>query len=624
MTNYQAPVLDLQFLLQYIIRAPELWPQLGLTDADPDTANAILEEAAKLCEQVIAPLNREADEAGCQLENGQVEVPAGFNEAYAAYCEGGWGALGGDTDYEGMGMPKTLVACVEEMLQGANMAFGLAPMLTAGACLALNAHGSEALKRYYLPKLYSGQWSGAMDLTEPHAGTDLGLIRTKATPISGDKYRDINHGPTYQLTGTKIFITWGEHEMASNIVHLVLAKLPDAPAGPKGISLFLVPKFLPGGQGEPNDLGERNFFSCGALEKKMGIKASATCVMNFDGAIGWLVGEPHKGLAAMFTMMNYERLTVGIQAVAAAEASYQNARDYAKDRLQSRSASGVKQPHTEADPIIVHPDVRRMLLHMRAFNEAGRAFYLYVAQYLDIAKYSQDADAKAHAKGRFALLTPVAKAFMSDMALSAALEGQQVLGGHGFIREWGQEQYVRDIRITQIYEGTNGIQALDLLGRKVVANQGVWLQSFVDEVINFCARWAHSNNSVNAPDKQDEQAIWAGALINHAKQLAQVAQDITAQSLTPGAQANPEVVGAHANDFLHSLGLVAYGYLWLRMVAAAKGEAAGSAQFGLAYLHAKQHTCRYFFERELPKIHFLIARMQTKPSTLMAMNAEAF
>ena len=602
MAGYQAPVTDLKFLLQHLIDAPTLWVSLGLHDADTDTVNAILAEAAKLCEQVIAPLNREADEEGCHVSEGVVSVPQGFKEAYQAYCDGGWGALGGDPEFGGMGMPKSLVACVEEMLQGANMAFGLAPMLTAGACLALNAHGHQDLKSTYLPKMYSGEWSGAMDLTEPHAGTDLGLIRTKA---------QLNTDGSYAVTGTKIFITWGEHEMASNIVHLVLARLPDAPAGVKGISLFLVPKFIPNADGT---LGARNTLQCGALEKKMGIKASATCVMNFDGAKGWLVGELNKGLAAMFTMMNYERLTVGIQAVAAAEASYQNASAYAKDRLQSRSPSGALQPQSPADPIVVHPDVRRMLLHMRSFNEASRAFYLYVAQYLDIAKFSKDPAAIAQAQGRVALLTPVAKAFMSDMALSAAIEGQQVFGGHGFIREWGQEQYVRDIRITQIYEGTNGIQALDLLGRKVVANQGVWLKDYCHEIITF----ASAGLPVMLRD-------YGATLVEQAEILLALSNNLCQRAVK-----NPDAVGCCAVDFLQVLGLVSYGYLWVRMnhtasaLLASSTAQAQTVAFDDDYLTSKQQLCTYFFNRELPKIGFLVKRINADTQDLMAMPNHCF
>ena len=597
MTDYKAPVNDFIFLLTHVIGAASLWRELGIDEADLDTASAILDEAAKLCDQVIAPLNREADEVGCKLIDGKVVVPEGFNEAYQAFCEGGWGGLGGEPEFGGMGMPKTLIACVEEMVQGASIAFGLAPMLTAGACLALNAHGSKALKETYLPKMYSGEWSGAMDLTEPHAGTDLGLIRTKAEAQADGSYR---------ISGTKIFITWGEHDMAANIVHLVLAKLPDAPEGVKGISLFLVPKFLLNDDGS---LGVRNSLSCGALEKKMGIKASATCVMNFDGATGWLVGEANKGLAAMFTMMNYERLTVGIQGVAVAEASYQNASAYAKERLQSRSPAGAANPSQPADPLLVHPDVRRMLMHMRSFNEGSRAFYLYVAKYLDVAKFSQNAAHKSHAEGRVALLTPVAKAFMTDMAFSAAVEGQQVFGGHGYIREWGQEQYVRDIRITQIYEGTNGIQAMDLLGRKVVANKCQWLENYAQEIIVFCSE----------PATDDLKTCGA--------QLADDVRIITAlgNSISERAIQDPHIVGACAVDFLHALGLVSYGYLWLRMAKVTDALIIQKDQtYKPEYLAAKNYLCQYFFQRELPKVDFLVARMQSQTSDLMAMPADHF
>jgi alkylation response protein AidB-like acyl-CoA dehydrogenase len=355
MADYQAPLRDMRFVLNEVFDAPALWASLPkiAENVDPDTADAILEEAGKITSGVLAPLNREADEQGCKWNEGEVSTPEGFKEAYQTIVEGGWNGLGGNPDFGGMGMPKTLVAQFEEMMQGANMAFGLAPMLTAGACLALDAHGSQELKEKYLPNMYSGVWSGAMDLTEPHAGTDLGIIRTKAEP---------NDDGSFNVTGTKIFITWGEHDMAENIIHLVLAKLPDAPKGPKGISLFLVPKFMVNDDGS---LGERNQFSCGSIEKKMGIKASATCVMNFDGAKGWLVGEENKGLAAMFTMMNYERLGVGIQGIGAAEASLQSAREYANERIQSRAPTGAQQPEKAADPILVHPDVRRMLLTMK-------------------------------------------------------------------------------------------------------------------------------------------------------------------------------------------------------------------------------------------------------------------
>ena len=451
MADYQAPLRDMRFVLNEVFDVANLWSELpGLADViDGDTAIAVLEEAGKVIAGSIAPLNRSGDEEGCSWNEGAVKTPAGFIEAYKTYAEGGWVGVGGDPVFGGMGMPKVIGAQVEEMVNSANLSFGLYPMLTAGACLALNSHASEELKQAYLPNMYAGIWAGSMCLTEPHAGTDLGLIRTKAEPQADGSYK---------VTGTKIFITGGEHDLTENIIHLVLAKLPDAPAGSKGISLFLVPKVMVNADGS---LGAGNSVSCGSIEHKMGIKASATCVMNFDGATGWLVGEVNKGLAAMFTMMNYERLGVGIQGLALGERSYQSAVEYARERLQSRAPTGPAAQDKAADPIIVHPDVRRMLLTMKAMNEGGRAFSSYVAVQLDIAKYSEDAAARQRAENLIALLTPVAKAFLTDMALETTVHGQQIFGGHGFIREWGQEQLVRDCRITQIYEGTNGIQSLD-------------------------------------------------------------------------------------------------------------------------------------------------------------------
>ncbi|MCM2320555.1 MAG: acyl-CoA dehydrogenase family protein, partial [Pseudomonas sp.] len=455
MADYQAPLRDMRFVLEEVLAAPAQWARLPALAgvADVDTAAAVLEEAGKLTAATIGPLNRSGDEEGCHWQDGAVRTPAGFAAAWRAWAEGGWVGVCGDPAYGGMGMPKALGAQIEEMLNSANLAFALYPMLTAGACLELSAHASAELKTRYLPKLYSGEWAGVMCLTEPHAGTDLGLIRTRAEPQLDGSYR---------LTGNKIFITGGEQDLTENIIHLVLARLPDAPAGSRGISLFLVPKFLVNADGS---LGRRNPLSCGSLEHKMGIKGASTCVMNYDGASAWLVGEPHKGLAAMFTMMNYERLAVGIQGLAAGERSYQSAVAYARERLQSRAPHGTQAPDRIADPIIVHPDVRRMLLTMKALTEGGRAFSSYVALQLDAAKFAEDPLERQRAEGLVALLTPVAKAFLTDLGLEICVHGQQVFGGHGYIREWGQEQLVRDVRITQIYEGTNGIQALDLAGR---------------------------------------------------------------------------------------------------------------------------------------------------------------
>ncbi|MAP31152.1 MAG: acyl-CoA dehydrogenase [Marinobacter sp.] len=590
MADYQAPLRDMRFVLNEVFDAPALWASLPkiAENVDPDTADAILEEAGKITSGVLAPLNREADEQGCKWNEGEVTSPEGFKEAYQTIVEGGWNGLGGNPEFGGMGMPKTLVAQFEEMMQGANMAFGLAPMLTAGACLALDAHGSQELKEKYLPNMYSGVWSGAMDLTEPHAGTDLGIIRTKAEP---------NDDGSFNITGTKIFITWGEHDMAENIIHLVLAKLPDAPKGPKGISLFLVPKFMVNDDGS---LGERNQFSCGSIEKKMGIKGSATCVMNFDGAKGWLVGEENKGLAAMFTMMNYERLGVGIQGIGAAEASLQSAREYANERIQSRAPTGAQQPEKAADPILVHPDVRRMLLTMKSYVEGGRAFSTYVAQWLDISKYSDNDEQRKHAEGMVALLTPVAKAFLTDRGLETTIIGQQVFGGHGFIREWGQEQLVRDCRITQIYEGTNGIQAMDLMGRKVVGSQGKLYELFAQDVAAFIE--ANSSDEALRP--------YLEPLAASLERLSDVTEHVLNQAAN-----NPEAIGAAAVDYLDMFGYTALAYMWAKTVKAAAPKAEADTS---GFYTGKLKTARFYFDRLLPKTVSLAEGIRSGSDAMMA------
>ncbi|MBK1873439.1 MULTISPECIES: acyl-CoA dehydrogenase C-terminal domain-containing protein [Marinobacter] len=598
MADYQAPLRDMRFVLNEVFDAPALWASLPKVaeNVDPETADAILEEAGKITSGVLAPLNREADEQGSQWNNGEVTSPDGFKEAYQTIVEGGWNGLGGNTEFGGMGMPKTLVAQFEEMMQGANMSFGLAPMLTAGACLALDAHGSQELKEKYLPNMYSGVWAGAMDLTEPHAGTDLGIIRSKAEP---------NGDGSFNVTGTKIFITWGEHDMAENIIHLVLAKLPDAPKGPKGISLFLVPKFMVNDDGS---LGERNSFSCGSIEKKMGIKGSATCVMNFDGAKGWLVGEENKGLNAMFTMMNYERLGVGIQGIGAAEASLQNAVEYAKDRIQSRAPTGAQQPEKAADPILVHPDVRRMLLTMKSYVEGGRAFSTYVAQWLDISKYADAAevDRRKHAEGMVALLTPVAKAFLTDRGLEACILGQQVFGGHGFIREWGQEQLVRDCRITQIYEGTNGIQALDLMGRKVVGSQGKLYELFAEDVAAF----------IEENSSEESLRPYLEPLAAAFERLSDVTEHVIKQ-----ASDNPDAVGAASVDYLDLFGMTAVGYMWARIVKAAAPKAGDDTS---GFYSGKLKTARFYYDRLLPKTVSLAESIRSGSDSMMAHTADEF
>jgi hypothetical protein len=594
MPEYNAPLRDMRFLLNEVFDAPKLWsenPRLAEV-VDPDTADAILEEAGKIAAQVIAPLNREGDEHGSKWNDGKVTAAPGFKEAYATYCEGGWGGLGGNPEFGGMGMPKMLVGQVEEMIQGSNISFGLAPMLTAGACLSLNAHGSQELKDKYLPNMYSGVWAGAMDLTEPHCGTDLGIIRTKAEPQADG---------SFAISGTKIFITWGEHDMAENIIHLVLAKLPGAPAGPKGISLFLVPKVL---VNEDGSLGEENTLSCGSIEHKMGIKASATCVMNYDGAKGWLVGEENKGLAAMFTMMNYERVAVGIQGLGVAENSYQNAVTYANDRIQSRAPTGKQFPDKAADPIIVHPDVRRMLLTMRANTEGSRAFSTYASKWLDLSKFSDDEEVKKNAEAMVSLLTPVVKSFLTDLALESAVAGQQIFGGHGFIREWGQEQHVRDIRITQIYEGTNGIQSLDLIGRKIAANGGAFFKVYAQEINDYIAT-------------QEDNANMA-EFINPLKAALANLSDLT-DWVMEKAQSNANEIGASSVEYLQVFGYTSFAYMYAMMA-----EKALEKEGSEPYYANKLATARFFTKRLLPRYISLSEAVKGGADCLYEMTADQF
>ncbi|MEJ6656304.1 MAG: acyl-CoA dehydrogenase C-terminal domain-containing protein [Pseudomonas sp.] len=594
MAEYQAPLRDIRFVLNETFEADQLWQSLpGLNGAiDAETADAMLEEAAKITSQTIAPLNRNGDEEGAVWNNGEVTTPAGFKEAYTTYAEGGWVGLAGNAEYGGLGMPKTLGVQVEEMIYGANSSFALYIALTAGSTLALDAHGSEELKQKYLPNMYAGTWAGTMCLTEPHAGTDLGIIRTKAVPEADG---------SYAVTGTKIFITGGEHDLTENIIHLVLAKLPDAPAGPKGISLFLVPKFL---VNEDGSLGERNTLSCGSIEHKMGIKGSATCVMNFDGAKGYLIGEVNKGLNAMFTMMNYERLSIGIQGIGCGEASYQTAVAYARERIQSRAPTGATQPDKAADPIIVHPDVRRMLLTMKAMNEGSRAFSTYVGMQLDISKFAEDEQIKKKGEDLVALLTPVAKAFFTDVGFENCVHGQQVLGGHGYIREWGQEQLVRDVRIAQIYDGTNCIQALDLMGRKTVANGGAFFKVFADEIDGFIT---------------DNGAAEMGEFVQPLQSALENLKQLTAQVIE-SSKTNPNEVGAASVEYLHTFGYTAYAYMWARMAKAALA----AEQDGDGFYQAKLATARFYFKRLLPRVQSLSAAVRAGSEPLFELDATQF
>ncbi|WP_321833079.1 acyl-CoA dehydrogenase C-terminal domain-containing protein [Pseudomonas kulmbachensis] len=590
MPEFNAPLRDMRFVLHEVFEAPALWARLpALADhVDADTADAILEEAAKVTGQLIAPLNRSGDEEGAQWQAGQVSTPKGFKSAYDTYIEGGWVGLSGNPEFGGLGMPKMLAVQFEEMLYGANSSFALYSALTSGACLAIDAHASHDLKSTYLPPLYEGRWAGSMCLTEAHSGTDLGIIRTRAEPQADG---------SFNISGSKIFITGGDQDLTENIIHLVLAKLPDAPAGPRGISLFLVPKVLVNADGS---LGHGNAVSCGSIEHKMGIKASATCVINFDAARGWLIGEANKGLAAMFTMMNYERLSIGIQGIGCAEASYQNARTYARERLQSRAPTGAVAPDKMADPIIVHPDVRRMLLSMKAMTEGGRAFASYVGQQLDLAKFSTEPREQQEASALVALLTPVAKAFFTDTGFDSCVLGQQVFGGHGYIREWGQEQLVRDVRIAQIYEGTNGIQALDLLGRKVLANGGVTLRMFTAQIRDFATQ----------PGKP-----YASELLEAVQRLEDLSDWLQAR-----ARVNPNETGAACVEYLHLFGYVAYAWLWARMADVAQRSLSADP----AFYSAKLATARFYFNRLLPRTLSLEQAIRAGSDSLFELDAANF
>ena len=594
MPAYNAPLREIRFVLNEVLKVEQLTELPDFADATPDVVDAILEEAAKFCSQELQPLNHPGDEEGCHFDNGTVTTPKGFKEAYAKFVEGGWAGLPCDPAYGGQGLPKAINFAVEEMICSANLSFGMYPGLSNGAYNVLHLHGTDEQKQAYLPKLVSGVWSGTMCLTEPQCGTDLGLIKTRAEP-QGDG--------SYAITGTKIFISAGEHDLTENIIHLVLARLPDAPAGIRGISLFVCPKFLPDKSGNP---GTRNQVACGAIEKKMGIKASSTCVMNFDGAQAWLVGKPHKGMSAMFTMMNTARLAVGIQGLGVAEAAYQGAVTYAKDRLQMRSLSGVKAPDKPADPIIVHPDIRRMLLTQRANTEACRALAFWAGMELDIATHHPDPERRQEADDLVALLTPMVKAYLTDHGFNAANLGVQVFGGHGFIREWGMEQLVRDARITQIYEGTNGIQALDLVGRKLSVGVGRLLRRFFHPVSAYI-------------ETASEDPAVAEFVLPLAKAFAKL-QQATGWLAQAGLK-DPEEAGAAATDYLRLFALVALGYMWCRMVQVALPKQAGDEA---EFYQSKIAAARFFVTRILPETNLLFTTLTSGKASLMALPAEAF
>jgi alkylation response protein AidB-like acyl-CoA dehydrogenase len=596
MQTYKAPLRDMRFVLHELHDSAALTQLSGLEDVSPDLMDSILEEAAKLAEEVLLPVNASGDETGCVLENGVVRTPTGFKQAYDLFRQGGWTALASDTKYGGQGLPESLNKLVEEMICSANLAFSLYPGLTHGAYQAIASHASDELKETYLPKMVDGTWSGTMCLTEAHCGTDLGMLRTRAVPQPDGSYK---------VGGSKIFISAGEHDLTENIIHLVLARLPDAPRGTRGISLFLVPKFIPTADGRP---GARNGVVCTALEHKMGIKGSATCQLTFEDATGWLVGEANKGLATMFTMMNSERLSVGIQGLGAAETSYQSAVAYARDRIQGRSLSGAKAPDKQADPIIVHPDVRRMLLTIRSYTEGCRALGGWVARELDEMERSNDSATRQRAEDFTALMTPVVKALFTDLGFEATNIGMQVYGGHGYIRDHGMEQLVRDARISMIYEGTNGVQALDLVGRKLPQGTGRMLRTFFHPVSDFIE--AHSDH------KQLGEMIRGFGKAFGALQLATV--QIAAKGM-----ADPEEAGAAATEYLRLFGLVALGFMWARTAVIAL-EKLARPDGDAAFYKAKLTTARFYMERILPQVGGLLVAIKAGKGAMMEMDEAAF
>ena len=590
MPTYTAPIDNFRFVLNDVLNVGDTFAKLGLTEATPDLLEAVIEEAGKFCENEIQPLNLPGDSEGCTFENGVVRTPKGFKEAYDKFREGGWVGLTAHQDYGGQGLPHTMSSVLDEMVSAANTAFGMYPGLSAGAYRAIALHGSQEQKDLYLPKLTDGIWSGTMCLTEPQCGTDLGLIRTKA--VVGDN-------GSYKLTGTKIFISAGEHDLTQNIIHLVLARLPDAPAGIRGISLFIVPKFLPKEENGEIVPGPRNGIACGSIEHKMGIKASSTCVMNLDDATGWLIGEPHKGMRAMFTMMNAARLGVAIQGLGLAEVAYQNALTYAKDRIQGRALTGAQAKDKAADPIIVHPDVRRNLLTVKAFVEGARALGLWVSLQLDIEEHSTDPKEREAANDLLALMTPILKSYFTDAGFEATNTSMQVWGGHGYIHENGAEQFVRDARITQIYEGANGIQALDLVGRKLPANLGRSLRRFFHPVANFIA------------SNQDDEEF-GELLLPLAKAFGKL-QQATAYIAQKGL-VNPNEAGAASSPYLRMFALVGIGFMWLKMAKTAKAKLAEGSD-RTDFYGSKVKTARFFMTKILPEAetHFRTIMAGAKP-----------
>jgi len=600
MPTYEAPVRDMQFLLHEVLDLQKYSNLEGFSEATPDLIDAILEEGAKFAEGVIQPLNVVGDKNGCKLdkETHEVTPPPGFKDAYKQYVENGWAATTADPEYGGQGLPGCVGVPIVEMMSSANMAFAMYPGLTRGAAKALAVGGTDEQKQKYLPKMTTAEWGGTMNLTEPHCGTDLGMLRTKAVPQDDGSYK---------ITGQKIWISSGEHDMADNIIHLVLARIEGAPEGVKGISLFVVPKFFVNDDGS---LGERNAVTCGGLEEKMGIHGNATCVMNYDGATGWLVGEEHKGLKVMFVMMNEARLGTGLQGLCQAEVAYQNAKDFANDRLQSRSITGPKRPDLPADPIIVHPDVRRMLMDTRAFVEGGRALAYWLSLHSDLEDRSPDEAAREKAADYMGLLTPIVKAYFTDRGFKATVDSMQVFGGSGYTEEWGMSQFLRDARISMIYEGTNGVQALDLVGRKLMANGGRAWMTFFKEIDEFVA-----DNQGNARLKP-----FLDGLVQSKKRLEEATT-----WLGEAAMKNFDNAGAASHDYLHLFGLTSFAYMWAMMAKTAVEKTSGGAdEDGDPFYTNKLITGRYFVERILPEGAAHLDKIKSGADSMMALPADAF
>jgi alkylation response protein AidB-like acyl-CoA dehydrogenase len=595
MPSFKAPVAEAQFLLNHVLKIADYGDLPGYAEATPDIVTAVLDEAAKFAEEVLQPVNLPGDQEGCRrASDGAVTTPKGYKPAFDAYAAGGWIGLPFDPEFGGQGLPYTLSVAVNEYFISANLALSMYPGLTAGAVAALLTHGSDELKRLYAPKMLEGRWTGTMNLTESHCGTDLGLLKTRATR---------REDGSYSLTGEKIFISSGEHDLTENIVHLVLARIEGAPAGVKGISLFVAPKFLPDASGNP---GAKNAVSCGSIEHKMGIHGNSTCVMNYDGAQAWLVGEENRGLNAMFVMMNEARLMVGLQGLAQSEVAYQNAAAYARDRLQGRSLSGVKNPEKPADPLLVHPDIRRLLLEIRSFNEAGRALALWAALQSDIVHRSPDQKAREKAADLLGLLTPVIKGVLTDSGFDNCVKAQQVFGGHGYIVEWGMEQFVRDARIAMIYEGANGIQALDLVGRKLPANGGRAIMALLGDI----GAWLKAHEA----DEGLKPLLGPlSASLGHLQQAS--------LWLMQNGMKAPDNAGAAATDYMHLLGLVLLGFMWAKMAEAAQADDdASRAEFN----QTKRTLALFFTQRVLPETALRLARVTAGADVMMSLPAEAF